>query len=185
MAKEKLTKGLTHRMAFTFLEIFIFAGVLYLIDMKKILIYILISGVVVGCVWFFINNNNKEISDDRHLVPPTEPDKTNARFEWSYEAKGEKDGIPHTIVSLLARYTDGTTEKKQIDEIEGGCNEYVTPDKDVYSGSKMIICYYAGFGRYYKIVQSGVNYLVERKEFEEASPEYNPPIEDFQTIAQF
>lgn len=152
--------------------------------MKKILIYLLIFILAVSAVLYFINKN-KQISDDDHLVTPTQIDKSNAQFEWVYESKDEKDGIPQTAISLVAHYTDGTTEKKLVDDIEGGCNEYSSPDKDVYTGSKMIICYYAGFGRYYKVVKAGDAYLVQRKEFEEASPDYNPPVQSFQTIVQF
>lgn len=152
--------------------------------MKKILTYILIFTALLWIV-FYLVNKNKDAADDRQLVPPAQVDKSNAQFEWVYEPKGEKDGIPQTTVSLVAHYTDGTSEKKQIDNIEWGCNEYSNPDKDVYLGSKMIICYYAGFGRYYKVVKAGDVYLVQRKEFEEASPEYSPPVEDFKTLVQF
>ena len=105
-------------------------------------------------------------------------------FEWTY-TPFEKDFIPYNVVSLTATYFDSTTRIKEIDTIEGGCNEYVNPDKDVYSKSVEIICYYAGFGRYYKVVEDGKEYLVKRKEFEEGSPEYNPPIQDFMTIEKF
>ncbi len=157
---------------------------LQFIGMKKILIYLLILVLGISALLFFINNH-KQITDGISLVPPTQVDKSNAQFEWVYESKDEKDGIPQTNISLVAHYSDGTTEKKLVDDIEGGCNEYSNPDKDAYPGSKMIICYYAGFGRYYKVVQSADVYLVQRKEFEEASPDYNPPIQSFQTIVQF
>lgn len=105
-------------------------------------------------------------------------------FEWTY-APFEKDFIPYNVVSLTATYPGSETRTKEIDTIEGGCNEYVNPDKDVYPKSTEIICYYAGFGRYYKVVPEGSEYLVKRKEFEEASPDYNPPIPDFMTIEKF
>lgn len=148
---------------------------------KKIFIGLIVLIVVAFGIFYRTKKNSKDV----HIVPPTPPDKTNARFEWVYEPMGEKEGIPQTTISLVGHYTDGTSEKNQIDKIEGGCNEYSNPDKDVYKGSTEIICYYAGFGRYYKVVQSGERYLVQRKEFEEASPDYNPPIQDFKTIAQF
>ncbi len=105
-------------------------------------------------------------------------------FTWTY-APFEKDFIPYNIVNITATYTDGTIRTKEIDTIEGGCNEYVNPDKDVYEKSIEIICYYAGFGRYFKVVKQGEGYAVKRKEFEEASPDYNPPVQDFLTIETF
>lgn len=105
-------------------------------------------------------------------------------FEWKY-VSFEKDFIPHTVVSLNAIYTNGTIRTKEIDTIEGGCNEYASPENDVYIKSTEIICYYSGLGRYYKVVLEGEEYIVKRKVFEEASPDYNPPIQGFITIEKF
>lgn len=81
---------------------------------------------------------------------------------------------------------NGTSQTKEIDTIEGSRNEYVSPDADVYAQSEMIICYYAGFGRYYKVVASGNGtYSVQRREFEEASPHYTPLVASFETIVVF
>ena len=147
----------------------------------KILIGLIILIVLALGIFYFTQKSKKDL----HVVAPTPTDKTNARFEWVYESKGEKDGIPQTTVSLAGHYVDGTSDKTYIDDIEGGCNEYASPDKDVYKGSTEIMCYYAGFGIYYKVVQSGEHYLVQKKEFEEASPDYNPPVQEFKTILQF
>ena len=106
-------------------------------------------------------------------------------FEWQYTDATAGGEIMKTTITLLARYPNGVEVTKMIDTIEGGCNEYVNPDKDVYQKSTEIICYYAGFGRYYKVVEGDKEYLVKRKEFEEASPDYNPPIQDFVTIEKF
>ncbi len=137
--------------------------------------------VIVALGIFYLTKNT---SEDVRMVPPIPPDKTNAKFEWVYESKGEKEGIPQTTINLVGHHMDGTTETNHVDDIEGRCNEYANPDKNVYKGSTEIICYYAGFGRYYKVVQSGERYLVQRKEFEEAGPDYNPPIQQFKTIVQ-
>lgn len=107
-----------------------------------------------------------------------------ATFEWVY-ATYNKDEIPRTDISLKATYEDGTTETKKVDSIEGSCNEYSERDSDVYPSSQMIICYYAGLGRYYKVVKKENSYTVQRKEFEEASPDYDPPQQIFQTVIQF
>lgn len=106
-------------------------------------------------------------------------------FIWTYTAFEAAD-IPQTKVGLIATYPDGTRRTKDIDTIEGNCNAHPSPDSDVYAQSEMIICYYAGFGRYYKVVDIGSGvFAVQRREFEEASPDYNPPIADFETIAEF
>ncbi|MFZ2555594.1 MAG: hypothetical protein WAZ27_01850 [Minisyncoccia bacterium] len=106
-------------------------------------------------------------------------------FKWTYSAF-EAAEIPQTRVGLVATYPNGSTRTKEIDVIEGNCNAYASPDADVYMNSEMIICYYAGFGRYYKVVDIGSDvFEVQRREFEEASPDYNPPVADFETIAEF
>ena len=105
-------------------------------------------------------------------------------FEWKHESFTEEE-IPRTTISLEARYENGTVIETEIDTIQGGCNEYVEPDDDVYEGSEMIICYYAGLGHYFKVVDSSQAYLVQRKVFEEATPDYSPEPEPFETIAQF
>lgn len=105
----------------------------------------------------------------------------NATFEWLY-SPFEKNDMPWVKISLSAKYDDGTSETKLIDTIEGSCVDYDKRDADVYPASTMIMCYYAGFGRYYKVVKKESGYEVQRKEFEEASPEYSPPVQDFQTI---
>jgi hypothetical protein len=104
-------------------------------------------------------------------------------FAWTY-APSDVDGIPHTAIGLDITFPDGTVRAKEIDDIEGGCNEYPEPDADAYAGSAMITCYYAGLGRYYKVVESGGKYLVQRRIFEEASPDYAPPELPFQTVVE-
>lgn len=113
------------------------------------------------------------------VVPEGEP-----IFLWEYSAY-EIEGILHTRISLTASYPSGAAITKTIDDIEGGCNEYSELDEDVYRHSTMIICYYAGLGRYYKVIADGDGYVVQRKEFEEASPDYSPPQQEYQDIATF
>lgn len=145
--------------------------------MKKIIL-IPILVIVIALVFLVLNKPESE-PQDVSVIPAGEP-----MFEWKYSTV-DKEGIPYTAVSLLATYPDNTEVSKEIDTIEGGCNEYVEPDADVYRNSKMIICYYAGLGHYFKVIEGEGAYLVQRKVFEEASPEYNPPVEEFETIAEF
>ena len=151
----------------------------------KIIITATIGIVVLGAIVFLVTQKEPtssemvgEIKDDE-VKSKGEPE-----FSWSYEAF-EEDMIPKTHISLTATYEDGTKRRQMIDTIEGDCNEYVEPDSDVYARSTMIICYYAGFGRYYKVVEADGRYAVERKEFEEASPDYEPPVQEFEVIARF
>lgn len=105
-------------------------------------------------------------------------------FTWSYKSSTIGD-IPQTEISLTAKYEDGNSVTKVIDTVEGNCNEYEDADADTYERSSMIICYYAGLGRYFKVVADGAGYTVLRKIFEEASPEYDPPTHQYEAIASF
>lgn len=115
------------------------------------------------------------------VVPTGEP-----VFTWSYKSTGENGEIPRALVSLTANYSDGNIVTKEIETVQGGdCSAYPEPDKDIYPKSEMIICYYAGFGEYFKVVEADGKYLVKRREFGEASPDYNPPQAEFEVLAEF
>lgn len=149
--------------------------------MKKLPILLLVLALV-SISWYFYA---KRSTVDSVPTPQAEtPVLKEASFEWIYTYSSKSD-IPRTGIDLRATYRDGTTETKHVDDIEGGCNEYEEKDRDTYPKSQMIICYYAGLGRYYKVVKQEHTYLVQRKEFEEASPDYSPPKQEFQTIAEF
>lgn len=136
-----------------------------------------IIGVILGSLGtFFISNQSAEA--------PTAPASSNPEFSWSYESF-EKDEIPQTTIKLTANYSDGTNETKTIDTIAGDCNDYGMIDEDVYEQSMMIVCYYAGLGHYFKVIESNGEYLVQRKVFEEASPDYDPPVQEFETVERF
>lgn len=139
--------------------------------------------LVIGGYVFKDKEDNPAKSSDKP-VSEVKNDRGTPTFTWSYESF-ESEMIPRTTVSLTARYEDGTVETKPVETIEGNCNEYTEPDADVYSKSTMIICYYAGFGRYYKVVEKNGEYQVLRKEFEEASPDYEPPIANYEVLVSF
>jgi len=115
----------------------------------------------------------------REEVPHGEP-----TFSWSY-ATDETGEIPRTRITLRAMYFDGTSRMKEIDTVDGTCNVYPSPETDVYPKSEQIICYYAGLGHYFKIVAQDGKYLVQKRTFEEASPDYTPPVTNFETIVVF
>lgn len=137
--------------------------------MKKLIIFILL--IVAAIVLYRVVYTTK--------TPTGAP-----IFTWSYTPIDDQD-FPKTHVTLTATYKDGTTISKDIDTPDGSCNEYQYPDTDLYTGSKEIICYAAGLGHYYKIVQQDTAYIVLRKTFEEGSPEYNPLEQPFQEITRF
>ena len=158
--------------------------------MKKILITLLVLGAagLIAASHFArtvdapnIESENTAQTESAESTPTPQGPPT---FSWEYEPY-ETPYIPHTIISLTATYPDGTRVTKVIEDIEGGCNVFTEPDADVYENSTMIMCYYAGFGRYYKVIANGQGYSVERKEFEEASPDYNPPQPGYQSIVTF
>lgn len=146
----------------------------------KTTVLVIVCVLIVSGVYFFTKRVESVKDTDQTIdVPEGKP-----VFTWSYSSF-EKNEIPRTTISLSARYENGFVVTKMIDTIEGGCNEYQERDVDVYAGSSVIICYYAGLGRYFKVVENGSIYEVKRKEFEEASPDYNPPVRTFETIATF
>lgn len=105
-------------------------------------------------------------------------------FEWSF-VSFEEHNIPKVTIHLSAEYPNGEVKSREIETTEGSCNTYDTRDTDVYIQSEMIICYYAGFGQYYKVVESQSGYLIQKKVFEEASPDYNPPQLPFEILMKF
>lgn len=105
-------------------------------------------------------------------------------FTWSYQYMDQGE-FPRTDVSIVATYPDGFSTTKLLGTVDGSCNEYVTPDKDIYERSTMSICYAAGLGHYFKVVKEGDTYTVQEKIFEEGGPEYTPPDRPYETVATF
>ncbi|HRH31282.1 MAG TPA: hypothetical protein PK950_01320 [Candidatus Paceibacterota bacterium] len=119
-------------------------------------------------------------------------------FAWRYEAAptNNPDGIPQTKVFVDVTYpsASGTAapDTKLVDTTDGSCFPYEgrytgtaqDENKDIVAGTKVIQCYAAGFGYYFKIVRGERSYEIMRKEFAEASPEFNPPEQPFVKIAE-
>ena len=108
-------------------------------------------------------------------------------FMWKYE-KSESlnlDGQPKTVIFLEATYASAKVDRKQIDTVDGSCNEYDKRDANVYPRSQVIICYYAGLGQYYQVIEEDGKYLVQKKGFEEGVPNVTPTPQEFKTILQF
>lgn len=153
--------------------------------MKKVLAGISVALLLLVTAFFALNYYIYWEKQGSGSPVPSETTGAGApTFTWTY-ASSSKDDIPYSTISLAAEYPDGSVQAREIDTVVGDCNEYAEADTDTYENSTMIICYYAGLGHYFKIVEADGTYLVQRKTFEEASPDYTPPIESFKTILRF
>lgn len=108
-------------------------------------------------------------------------------FAWSFEQDDSlnADGLPQTNVYLTAKYADRRSVSKLVATAPGSCNELPDFKGVKLASTKAIQCYAAGYGDIFKIVKGDSSYLIQRKEFEEGSPEYNPPVQPFKTVAEF
>ncbi len=109
-------------------------------------------------------------------------------FSWQYEPVSlPTSDMSYTRIILNATYENGQILSKEIDIFPGSCNE-VDPkkseDQDMMPDTQKIQCYAAGLGYWFKITQTD-SYVVLRKMFEEASPDYNPPTYTYEAIAEF
>lgn len=149
--------------------------------MKNFSIFIVLVAIVIGGYFLVRDKTPKQTGTPEAIeVPKPEGD---PKFSWQYSSF-EKGEFPYTSITLVAMYQNDMTMSKVVGKVQGGCNDYPEPDADVYD-STMIMCYYAGFGEYFKVVKVGNIYEVRHKEFEEASPDYNPPVMQYETIATF
>ncbi|MCF7831899.1 MAG: hypothetical protein K9M36_03380 [Candidatus Pacebacteria bacterium] len=107
-------------------------------------------------------------------------------FVWKFEEADSLnlDGFPETDIIIEATYSGGKVETKLIDTTPGGCN--TLPDsRDDISGAETIQCYSAGLGYHFRITKGDNSYKVERKTFEEALPNYEPPVYEYEVVAEF
>ncbi|HLP86377.1 MAG TPA: hypothetical protein VK153_00665 [Candidatus Paceibacterota bacterium] len=134
-------------------------------------------------VWvIFTNKNTKSpsFSDEESIEPPV--------FTWKYEEDStlkNPDGLPMTNVILEAKYSNGAVLGKLVEKFPSRCNELPDNDKDSLPHTKNIQCYYAGLGYTFKITKGDTSYYVQRKTFEEAVPEYDPPKYGYEVVSQF
>jgi hypothetical protein len=157
----------------------------------KIKVIILLLLVLGFLVYFMIQNANTKIDE----VKPTGNTGTTETttppvFSWRYtEANSlNPDGNPQTNLFLDATYTDGQTKSKLISVENGSCNALPEPgktDADMLGHTTIVQCYYAGQGFLYKIVRGEHAYQILQKEFEEGSPEYIPPEQEYKFVAEF
>lgn len=171
--------------------------------MKKTFITIIIVFMLIALllVWYGPRYSSLYIHYDLDDVPPppalpvqqpattTKPATTTTvvgqpTFTWSFRKTPGGD-IAMTEITLTATYPNGTKRSQIIETVDGSCNDVDASDKDAYAKSNMVVCYYSGFGINYKIVKDANGYVVMRKEFEEAGPDYNPPVQMYKEFKRF
>lgn len=137
-------------------------------------------------VFFYMTQLPKTIPEEVLELPSGE-DAVPPVFTWTYEEDSELnlDGLPNTNIFLEARYSDGSVVRKPIDTVPGGCNALPDPEKDSLPNTPTIQCYSAGLGYRFMVTEGTGEYRIQRKKFEEASPDYEPPTYEYEVIARF
>lgn len=152
--------------------------------LKNILIVLIVVGGLIGVFYAFNDYIYKEKQGDGiQIEKETEAPIFTWRFEPADTLNG--DGNPNTNVFLDAKYIDGEVVSKLIQVSHGSCNELPDADADNVPGTTIVQCYGAGFGFYFKITKGEKSYLVMKKEFEEGSPDYDPPVQEYKVVAEF
>jgi len=142
---------------------------------SKALTVILVIIVGFFTIRFLDQKRSAEISENEDVeVVDSNPES----FEWKFEDADSLnlDGQPNTDVFVEVTYESGEVRDVLVDTQPGGCNTLDSADEDNALGSKNAQCYGAGLGFTYKITKEEDSYLVKRKQFEEALPDYNPPV---------
>lgn len=128
------------------------------------------------------------INDYKSIVntlPDTDPN--NPVFSWVYEIVPHED-YPKTKVSLNLDDGSEVPSTYSIETVVGSCNivdtdSYAVGDNvHLAENSSPILCYYAGFGRVFRVIELENQYAIQGKNLEEGSPDYTPPDFEFETI---
>ncbi len=150
---------------------------------RKNIFLLLIIILVAFLVFSYFKKDNKMVINDQDTVfidtPPS--------FAWKFEEADSLnlDGFPNTNIFLEAAYYNGEIQGQLIDTTPGSCNVVPNTDEDSAPNTTNIQCYSAGLGYRFKITKGETSYLVERKTFEEALPDYNPPHYEYEVVAEF
>lgn len=147
---------------------------------KNFLILAVFICTLVGGFYALNNYIYKEKQSDEVTSPlPPEDTKEEPVFTWKFESADSLngDGNPNTNVFLEAKYSNGEVISKLIEVSHGSCNQLPY--------SEDVQCYGAGLGFKFRITKGEKSYLIEKQEFEEGSPDYNPPVQEYKVIAEF
>jgi hypothetical protein len=144
-----------------------------------------IIGVIAG--FYALNNYIYKEKQGNSKISQLENKSKISTFTWKYEKADSLnlDGIPNTNIFLEVKYENGIIQNKLIDTTAGSCNDLPEKDPDSVENSTNIQCYSAGLGYRFKITKGVESYFVERKTFEEALPDYTPPLYQYEVIAEF
>lgn len=150
--------------------------------MKKLYIFILI--LILATLGFFVLNSY--IYNEKQVENKTLESNQTPIFIWEFEEADSLnlDGIPQTNIFLKATYSNGAVERKLIKTSDTSCNELPDGEEDNVPGSTSIQCYGAGLGYRLKVTKGTESYLVLQKKFEEGSPDYTPPNQEYKFIAE-
>lgn len=105
-------------------------------------------------------------------------------FNWRYEPALtlNLDGNPNTNIFLEVAYANGVVKDKFIATTPMSCNTLIIETNPSYSVAQ---CYGAGLGYLFKVTKGENSYSVERKTFEEALPDVEPVVYQYETILEF
>jgi hypothetical protein len=143
--------------------------------MKRLILILILLGIAVAV----FAATRRDIQSDEPQLAPMSPV---SGFEWSSQSKDmDEKGIVWTDVYLMVAHADGTNEKKYIASVQGSCND-IDADEPLALGSSVFQCYAAGFGDKFRVMDSGDAYLLQRQEFQEATPDDTSPLPEFKTI---
>lgn len=149
---------------------------------KRVLIFYLVPILSIGA---FTYTTYSPITKPVETVTKENPQNTTPPvFVWVYEKDDSLnlDGVPQTNIFLEARYSNGVIKRRLIDTTPGSCNDIADSDGDSIT---TIQCYSAGLGYRFKVTKGETSYLVKRKIFEEALPNYTPPVYIYEVIGEF
>lgn len=149
-----------------------------------LIIVAVIASIALMAAYIFISGTGEVSVKPAPVVDSTIVETT---FSWRFaEAKTNNlDGLPKTDIFLTITYNHRSIEKL-VDTVDGGCSllEGQIFEGDI-SNAGSVQCYAAGFGQQYRVTQSKYVFFVERKFFEEASPDITPSVYEWEVVSEF
>lgn len=146
-------------------------------------IVILIGAAALVAVGFLVGSSVAP-EDTAPAPEAAAPARGEPKFTWEYRSF-EREEIPRTAVTAVATYGNGDRETREAGEVDGSCDIEPGGAEAIGVRAEVILCYYAGGGSYFMIVEESGGYAVQRRDFDEGSPDYEPPVLPFETVARF
>ncbi len=157
---------------------------------RNILILVISLTLIIVAMFGYLKKNQQTNSSTEMLEVTKQENLKNSEspvFVWNFEDDDSLnlDGNPQTNIYIEAKYPNGVVLNKLVDTTAGSCNILPEVSEDIVPYSSIIQCYSAGLGYRYKIIKEQESYIVQRKTFEEALPNYNPPVYEYETVLEF